>query len=217
MPRCSSLSLCGSLHFATGDVKKHGGKVFKWLQKKLLNVFFFFLFRPLMHLAHHYYQQCVCFFLSDHAAGETKREKEKHLCSCVSKLWRSECSANYWFWKKKASHWDDEEACPVKWLLCEISCRWLIPWILYSLLPVLQNSLGLHPPLGCAKLHSDPPSFKEHSWCLNMICRRSLRDCSGSRLDCINCFFLNLFILAMCEIWREIYLEIHQIPFSRVL
>lgn len=140
-----------------------------------------------------------------------KGGRGRHLCPCVCNYQEVNVQPTIDF--GKGSNWDDEEVCPVKWLLCGISCRWLILCALYSLLPDFGNSLGCIS-LGCSQLHSDS-LFKKKNKKLTkqktthtMVCRCIQHNCSGSQQNLINC----LASLGLLKDFKCSHMEIHHVP-----
>lgn len=137
---------------------------------------------------------CVCICLCA-CCRETKKDGDRHLCSCVWNYEEVNVQPTIDF--GKGSRWDDEEVCPVKWLLCEISCRRQIRHSLYSLLPVLQNSLGC---IGCTQLHSYFLLTKTHQ-CLIMICWCIYHDHFSWKQNHINCFETCFSLSSLKKAW----------------
>lgn len=101
------------------------------------------------------------------------------------KLWRSECSANYWFWKRLSLRWWGG----VSW---KVAITWNQSTLADSLLSVFIASRspkwlrlhlpGMHPIAFKFPL-SKNPSGPEHAFAGASM----QHDCSSSNQDCINC------------------------------
>lgn len=118
---------------------------------------------------------CVC-------CRETKqREGEAFLPMCV-KLWKSEFSANYWFWKRLSLRWWGGVSCevPIMWNQLPLLDSVCSIFIASSSLKQLRLHLLMRP------LHSNSPVYRTHQ-CLNIVCRCILHDCSSSKLNYNKC------------------------------